>query len=360
MADVRPFRAVRYSGAAGDLRELVAPPYDVLGEDERRILARNPHNVVHLTLPEAESAAAATYERWLAEGVLTEEEGESVWFLAQDFVGPDGLERRREALIASLRATPLEDGEVLPHEATHAGPIEGRLRLLRKTGVELEPLFLLYDGDSPLVQPSRQPDLEAGDISLWHLPGNGLTEAFSSRQLLIADGHHRYEAALQLGRETGRPEATRVLALLESTSDPGFVIFPTHRVFTGRPELAPRGGVDLSDALEQRASEPAGRAVVVAYGRRGAMLLHGEGDQLDVDLVERFGHEGISYTPSADVARAAVDSSAADVAFLLLPPRIEDVFTVARAGRRLPPKSTYFSPKLPSGLLFLPLDLDEA
>jgi uncharacterized protein (DUF1015 family) len=360
MAEVRPFRAVRYSGAAGDLGELLAPPYDVLNDDERRMLARNPHNVVHLTLPESESSAASTYERWLADGVLVEEDEESAWFVAQDFVGPDGLERRREALIASLRATPLEEGEVLPHEATHARPIEGRLRLLRETGVELEPLFLLYDGDPPFERPTRPPDLEAGDIRLWHLPGNGLAEAFSGRQLLIADGHHRYEAALALGRETGRPEATRVLALLQSTSDPGFVIFPTHRVFMGRPELVPEGGVELADALGQLVSGATAPAVVVAYGRRGATLLHGEGDELDVHLVERFGHEGISYTPSSDVARAAVDSGAADVAFLLRPPQIEDVFAMARAGRRLPPKSTYFSPKLPSGLLFLPLDLDDA
>lgn len=360
MADVRAFRAVRYSGAAGDLRELVAPPYDVLGEDERRILARNPHNVVHLTLPEAEAAAADTYGRWLADGVLTEEERESVWFLAQDFVGPDGLARRREGLIVSLRATPHEDGEVLPHEATHASPIEGRLRLLRETAVELEPLFFLYDGDSPLAAPSRPPDLEAGDIRLWQMPGDGVAEAFSGRQLLIADGHHRYEAALAFGRETGRPGAARVLALLESTSDPGFVIFPTHRVFTGRPELAPQEGIALADALQLLASEPTDRAAVVAYGPRGATLRYGEDDELDVDFVERFGHEGISYTPSADAARSEVDSGAADAAFLLRPPRIEDVFAVARAGRRLPPKSTYFSPKLPSGLLFLPLELDDA
>jgi uncharacterized protein (DUF1015 family) len=138
-----PFRALRYDASAGSLDDLVAPPYDVIGAEEREELAgRSPHNVVHLTLPESPEAAAKALGEWRAEGVLREEEP-ALWWVEQTYVGPDGVERTREGIAGAIEATPYSAGEVLPHERTHAGPKEGRLRLLRATGTELEPIFLL-------------------------------------------------------------------------------------------------------------------------------------------------------------------------------------------------------------------------
>ena len=153
--------------------------------------------------------------------MLVRDDEPSVWAVAQDYVGPDGIARRREGLVASLRVEPYATGTVLPHERTHAGPKEGRLRLLRATQAELEPIFLLYDGEPPVAVPEREPDLVAGDTRLWRLPGDGVAEAFADRQLLIADGHHRYETALAYAEEQGTPESARMMVVLVSTSDPG-------------------------------------------------------------------------------------------------------------------------------------------
>src|SRR5881398_1455211 len=149
MAEVKPFRAERYDESkAGPLEQLVAPPYDVISPEERSdYLARSPYNVVHLTLPDVEADAARDIADWRKRGVLTRDEQPGYWFLAQEYVGPDGVERTRSGLVASLRAEPYERGIVLPHERTHSGPKEGRLRLLRATRTQLEPIFLLYEGE---------------------------------------------------------------------------------------------------------------------------------------------------------------------------------------------------------------------
>src|SRR5215212_6812912 len=150
MADVKPFRAERYDeGKAGPLDRLVAPPYDVISPEQRaEYLARSPYNVVQLTLPDDEQQAARDLAAWRADGVLARDAEPGVWLLSQDYTGPDGVSRTRSGLLASLRAQPYEDGAVLPHERTHSGPKEGRLRLLRATRTQLEPIFLLYEGDA--------------------------------------------------------------------------------------------------------------------------------------------------------------------------------------------------------------------
>src|SRR5947208_11530768 len=145
MAEVRPFRALRYS--VPDLEAVVAPPYDVISDEQRReYLARDPHNVVHLTLADDPAQAGRDLTAWRNEGVLVRDEEPSYWGLSQDYVGPDGVARTRQGFVAALRAQPYEDRVILPHERTHAGPKEGRLRLLLATRTQLEPLFFLWAG----------------------------------------------------------------------------------------------------------------------------------------------------------------------------------------------------------------------
>jgi uncharacterized protein (DUF1015 family) len=349
VAEVKPFRAVRYGERAGSLDALVAPPYDVIMPAQReRLAARSEHNVVHLTLPDDEAEAGRTWRVWREDGTLAEEPEPGFWWLSQDYVGPDGVARTREGLVAALTAEPYETRVVLPHERTHRGPKEGRLRLLREVEAQLEPLFFLDEGTPPAQRPDREPDLEVEGARLWRLPAEGIAEAFADRQLLIADGHHRYETALAYG------EGTDVLAVLVSLDDPGLMIFPTHRVFEHEPaERLPTEELP-GDARWALDHVPADRAAAVLY-RDGAYELAVDGDELDVRLVDRLGHEGISYTADWDEAVRAVDSGQAEVAVLMRPTRIEDVFAVAQRGETMPQKSTYFYPKLVSGLLFLPL-----
>src|SRR5437763_5246404 len=342
MADVKPFRAERDDESrAGPLEQLVAPPYDVISPEERReYLARSPYNVVHLTLPNDEADAARDIAAWRETGVLARDGEPAYWFLAQHYVGPDGVERTRSGLVASLRAEPYERGVVLPHERTHAGPKEGRLRLLRATRTQLEPIFLLYDGARAQI-PNRKPDLHVGGDSLWHVSeGPDVRDV----QLLIADGHRRYETALAFHEEDGTDAGGWMMVVLVSTREEGLTIFPTHRI---AQQIDGVRGTPIDEPGEQLPG-------VVLYRKGRYELLDGDG--LDVDIVERAAPEGVTYTPNRAEAVTAVDRGAAQAAFLLRPTRIEDVFAVARRGDVLPQKSTYFFPKLTSGLLFHPLD----
>jgi uncharacterized protein (DUF1015 family) len=338
---VRPFAALRYdTGVAGRLNRLVAPPYDVISETARaEYLARSPYNIVHLTLPDSEEVAAAALADWRTAGVLGEE-APSYWWVVQDYTGPDGVARSREGFAASVPVTPYEDGEVLPHERTHAGPKEGRLRLLRATRTQLEPIFLLYDADPPFGRPARTPvmDVEESGVRtrVWPVEGDELE---LGTPLLIADGHHRYETAVAYREEN--PAATHTFAILVSTRAPGLEIFPTHRVVEavgdvpGEEIPAPDGGVTLYRD---------GRYVRVATD-----------DDFGPRVVDSFAPTGVGYTAYADDAISAVDRGDAAAAFLLEPVTVEQVARFAHAGETMPPKSTFFYPKLTSGLLLHPI-----
>lgn len=360
MAAVTPFRAVRYAHPS---EAVVAPPYDVISAEQRdELAARDPHNVVNLTLAPSEEDAGRLFRTWLDEGVLVRED-RGVWAIEQAYVGPDGVARVRRGLVAALHAEPYGAGAVLPHERTHAGPKEGRLRLLRAARAQLEPIFVLYDGDPPVAVPAGAPDLDVEGTRLWRLEGDGVEAFFADRQLLIADGHHRYETTLAYHAEAGTPESALQLVVLVSTSDPGLEIFATHRVFTGRQDMVDLATdcheervASVAEALRILADAPYDRSVVVGYTQHGVFLLRGARGELDVELVDRFGHDGIAYTADTGEAVRRVDDGEADAAFLLRPTRIEDVFERARRGEVMPPKTTYFYPKLLSGLLFLPLE----
>jgi uncharacterized protein (DUF1015 family) len=354
VADVRPFRAVRY---ARPTAEVTAPPYDVIDDEaSAELRARDPHNIVHLTTEKDETVAAERLEQWLADGTLVRDGTPAVWFLEQDFVGPDGVARSRDGLVASLLVEPYSAGVVLPHERTHAEALEGRLRLVRATRTQLEPIFLLYEGPPPLERPDGDPDVEIDGTRLWRLEGDsGVETFFRGRQLLIADGHHRYEAAAAFAAEGG---GDRMLVVLVSTEDRGLQVFPTHRVYTDRPEIDPPGDdhpsvVAAREALDR---EPSGSPAAVLVRSGTVRLVRGQPGELDVELVDRFGHDGIGYTPDADEAVRRVEAGEADCAFLLRPLRLEDVFERAREGRTMPQKATYFFPKLLSGILLHPLD----
>ena len=351
MATIRPFRALRFDESrAGPLEALVAPPYDVISTEQRaEYFARSPYNVVHLTLPGSEEQAARDLAAWRDTGVLVEDEEPSYWWLSQEYVGPDGVARTREGFVAALRAEPYERRVVLPHERTHAGPKEGRLRLLKATRTHLEPIFLLWDGTID-VEGLGEPDLVAEESGvtarLWRLEadfGAALTEELKDAQLLIADGHHRYETALAFHDEDGSEESAWLMVVIVPTDQEGLTIFPTHRV-----------AQSVNGVSGMPIDEPGDELPGLVLYRDGRYELL-ESDELDVQVVDRLGPRDVSYTPYAREAVAAVDRGDAEAAFLLRPTRIEDVWEVAGRGDVLPQKSTFFYPKLTSGLLFFPL-----
>ena len=355
---VKPFRALRYGDAAGSLDSLVAPPYDVISSDlHERLLASSLYNAVRLSRPDEPAEAARLLEEWKANGILVREDEPAVWLLEEDFEGPDGVRRTRRSLVGRVALEPYERRMVLPHERSFPKPREGRLQLLRATRVKLSPILLLHDGPEPPAAPDRPADLEAtlaGVRSrLWRLDP-AVAEDIAP-PLVIADGHHRYEAALRFHEEEGSEETAHVLAALASTRDPSLTIFPTHRVARSAP-AAQNGTKDVAAALADLAALPSGQAGYVVVRPEGAELVSTHTPGLDTALVDSLGLEDVRYTPDADEAVGAVEAGRAAAAFLVRAPTVEQVASAARAGERMPEKSTYFYPKLAAGLLFSPFD----
>lgn len=377
MARVKPFRAVRYDEQkAGPLGSLQALPYDVIGPELReQYLASNPYNVVRLILPDSSEEAAQRFADWQREGILTRENEDAVWWLRQDYEGPDGVSRTRQGAVISLGLEPYSKGIVRPHERTHAGPKKTQLDLMRATHAALSPLLLVYDDPAAGVRHALESlaegepllSAESGGSTnrLWRITDpeaiEAAREALADQRLVIADGHHRYETALAYHEEQGTEESGWTMAVLVNTQGEGLTIFPTHRVVGRMPELdngfrvtpVSGGPEEALSALEGVGHE---HPAFVLYRGGEAALVEAPGERtLDAAALERLGLEQITYTPRTDEAVALVDSGRAEGAFLLRPPTIEQVEAVAAAGETMPQKSTYFYPKLFSGLLFHPV-----
>ncbi len=411
MADVQPFRALHYElDAVGGLQAVAAPPYDVIDDAQRaELVARSPHNVVEIDLPRSDGDvyehAAELFEAWQRDGVLTRDEEPAVWALAQDYTGPDGRERTRHGLFARVRVEDYGPGRIRPHERTHPGPKEDRLRLTRATRANLSPIFSLYDDPAGAAWGAVEPHVAGdpwGEVTdedgtrhrLWRVAdpaaGAAVTDALAGTELLIADGHHRYETARVYQEEGG---AGHVLMCLVALQDPGLTVFPTHRLITGLDDAkraALREAIERdweSTPIDPADLEPTGDGPVrLGYlDADGARMLtlrdQGIADaampdkpepyrRLDTAVLEALvlkgalgmteddiSHfNGLDYARSTEQAREQVASGAAEAAFFMRGTPVEQVRDVAGAGESMPPKSTYFFPKVLTGMVFNPLD----
>src|ERR1700754_1911208 len=252
MADVDPLQALHYDLAkVGGLHPVAAPPYDVIDAAQRaELVGRSPYNVVEVDLPQNGADpyghAARVLERWSQEGIVVRDEAPALWALAQEYTGPDGQTRTRHGVFARVRVEEYGPGRIRPHERTHPGPKEDRLRLTRATKANLSPIFSLYDdptGATAAVLAAAEPfdaltDDDGPVNRLGRVADPRAIEAFQDAlrpaELLIADGHHRYETARVYADEVGGEGGHRyVLMCLVSLQDPGLTIFPTHRLLTG-------------------------------------------------------------------------------------------------------------------------------
>ncbi len=402
---VAPFRGERYVETER-LSDLVAPPYDVISAEARRSFgARHPHNVVHLTLPEGEGdryeRAAALLRAWRAAGVLATDRSPSVYVVREEFVSPDGRSLSRTGVVGAVAVESLAGGRVIPHERTHAEPKADRLALMEATAASFEPLFMLArdpGGElrrelehSTAAAPTATAELLGERITLWRLADDAaaVLAAACGDALYIADGHHRYETAVAYRR--ANPAGDRTPALVVPVEDPGLLVLPTHRMVYGKPV----DGDALAAALRERFHvrelprsanyrdelsqlRDRGTASLLVTPERGALLLLLKGGarlgelplstepavaQLDVAridelLVKRLRAEA---GPDARVAYSAdhhhvideVRRGRAAAGVLLNPTPLEQVLAVADAGAVMPQKSTYFMPKVPSGLVML-------
>jgi uncharacterized protein (DUF1015 family) len=365
VARLKPFRALRYdTRRAGPLEELVAPPHDVIDPRlHERLLAASPYNCVRLIRPDSPEAAGRSFRAWTESGILVREPKPAAWVLEEEFEGPDGRVLMRRGVIGRIRLEPYGSGDVLPHERTLAKHKEARLGLLRAVRTKLSPPLLLHEGDSPEApggEPELEVEFEGVRSRLWRADPSVL--GVVRGKVIIADGHHRYETALRFHEEEGTEETAYLFAALVARADPGLVIFPTHRLASGPvPELNGRfrvtslgGGAE--EGLASLGRVPRDRAAFVLLRTEGAALVETSDAVLDTALIDELPLAGVRFTPSAAEAERAVRSGEASAAFLVRPPTMEQVEAVALAGEKMPEKSTYFFPKLTSGLLFSPFD----
>jgi len=371
IADVRALPGIRFADTA-HLTELVAPPYDVIPDaDIARYIDRSPHNIIRLTRPGHDyDSAARTLDAWLRDGTLRADAA-SMYVHEVDF----GDGRTRRDLLAALRLEPYERRVVLPHERTHRGPKEDRLALTRATGASLEPLWFVYDGTGSELKrlldeaAQRPPDVTFRDSEglsqrLWVLPRGAWTDsvaaALAPLQLLIADGHHRYETALAYAEEAGGPPdaASRfTLALLSDIDDPGLEVLATHRVM--KAGIAVTGG-EPKESLQETLASIHGQVAAGVYreGRFQVLPLEGEvavvelhQQVIDNILGRRSAEDFLLYTRDAEEAVRWVDEGAGVSAFFLDAPDLRQVLKLAADGKTFPQKSTYFHPKPPSGMV---------
>ncbi len=410
-------RALHYDPAVvGPLAGVVAPPYDVIGATQREELAgRSPFNVVAVDLPRGEpdpyAVAGELLASWQLQGALVRDREPAIWAHTQDYTGPDGVRRSRRGFFCRVRVEEYGPGRVRPHERTHPGPREDRLRLTRATRANVSPIFSLYSDPDRVAWSALEPataqapwgevtDAEGTVHRLWRISDPdaiaAVQDAARGAELLIADGHHRYETARAYAEEIGGEGDHRYLLMcLVALEDPGLTVFPTHRLLSGLnptrlgrlrealnrdfeltevpvEQLAPEPGRGLLrlgyiDAEEQRPLRLALKDQAIADG---ALPGHSEAyRELDTGVLETLllkgavgltdediSHlHGLRYARDAGEALALVRSGECDVAFLMRPTPVAQVRDVAAAGENMPPKSTYFFPKLLTGLLFNPL-----
>ena len=397
MPRFEPFAGVRYDLDRVDLDDVVAPPYDVIGpEDQEALESRSPYNVVHIDLAREEdgrdryATAGCRLDEWLATGILRTDPEPGFYAYRMGYHDPDGNSRQIAGVLGALEVSAPGEGDVLPHEETQHKIRDDRLQLLRACRADLSPVWGLSMADgltdlasAPGAPVARCTDEEGVHHRLWRLtqPGvvEAITETVASAPVVIADGHHRYATALahrdevRAARGKGGGDEDLLLALVCELTDGQASVRPIHRVIAGLPD-----GFDLIAALEPFfepvAADPPVASLPDRMAEAGGLGLVLSPDRLWV-LVSRKGPEAsggdpppdavlldealagipthtLAFDHSLDSVCATVASGQASAGVLLRPVDVRQIADTARAGRRMPTKTTFFHPKPRTGMVF--------
>jgi uncharacterized protein (DUF1015 family) len=405
LAEIQPFAGIQFRG--DPLTRVLAPPYDVIPpayQDE--LYARDPHNIVRVILNRTPgdagyAEAGETYARWLAEAVLAPDPAPAVYLLEQTFAAGDGP-LRRFGLLARFRAEDAERGVIMPHEHTRAAAKEDRWRVLLATRANFSPIFLMFPDPErrfgalaieAMARPPHTQYTDDGSVAhrLWRIEDPGTIARFQELlrgpKAYIADGHHRHATALRY-RDANGPEGAWTLGYFTPMGVPGLLVQPYHRILSEGPSLEEaqarldgRFRVTRAAGVAQAASSVAAsrapRAFALAQPGRGALVV--ESEPLAETLLDAaaapslraldtfFLHHAVlgpllgvpdsavSYVHSQAEAEASVAAASCRLAVLMRATPVQQIVDVAEAGESMPAKSTFFHPKLPSGLVIHPL-----
>jgi uncharacterized protein (DUF1015 family) len=434
MAHIRPFSAIRFvPGPKLHLSDVLAPPYDVLDDAAKGALqAKHPNNIVTVDCPymppktvgpdEVYSRAATTLNAWISAGILRKDRRPAMYPYTQSFEH-NGRTYHRRGFICLVRLSPFGEGHVIPHEKTHTGPIEDRMKLMRATGVQLSPIFGLFnDARSEvtklLYQNAGRPELD-GTLDgvrnqLWSITDadleNQLIDRMGTKPIYIADGHHRYTTALQYQKEVQQQNngalpadhpANYCMFVLVGMQNDGMLILPTHRMIGGlisfnmdafRKVVGANFTITESalsaekiDAFAEQlahAPEPNTFGLYDGATRKLYTLTSENPDilaklepakseawrRLDVAVLQRYLLEEViqpSFAPNRDIVKAytarpreiveLVDNKNFQLALLLKPTPLHALEELGKTGEVMPQKSTYFFPKLATGMTINPI-----
>jgi uncharacterized protein (DUF1015 family) len=435
MASIAPFRGLFYSQKKiRDLAKVIAPPYDVISrEEQEKLYKRSPHNFVRLDLsqePDVYRAVPQLLEAWINEGILERDEAPAIYYMAHRFALPAGGKKERRGFFALMELADFSSGNIRPHEQTLEAPKEDRLKLMLACNAQLSPIFALYSQPQPAINRMLANEVEGnapfidvkqdeGECRLWRItdprPLRRIQQELAEQSLLIADGHHRYEAALnyrnelraQRGPGSGREAYNFVLTYFANLNDDNVVILPTHRLVRG---YEPKPFLQLEEILqnyfylEQYPKTPDGKGWFLKALKNGGKKKHVIGavfkrdprylllrvkskrimqrlakdlsaplQELDVTTLhllilehilglapeKQVSGETIRYSQDEEAVLQALEKEDFQAAFILNPPKPEDILAIAARGDKMPQKSTYFYPKLPSGLIVNTIDPKE-
>ena len=436
MAHIAPFRGVLYSQTKiRDLAKVIAPPYDVISKEEQeKLYKRSPYNFVRLDLsqePDVYTAVPRLLEGWMNEGILERDEVPAIYYMEHRFALKTGESKERRGFFALMQLEDFAAGNIRPHEKTLDGPKEDRLKLLLACNAQLSPIFAVYsqpqqtinrmlaihlEGTTPFIDLKQD---SGGECRLWRIADRQLIHRvqaeMAEQPLLIADGHHRYEATLtyrnqlraQRGPGSGREAYNFILTYFANMNDENVVILPTHRLVRG---YDPKPFLQLEEALqnyfylEQYPKTPEGkgwflkalknggkkkRVIGASFKRdprylilrlkskrimqRLAKDVSAQLQELDVTVLhllilehvlgltpdQQASGETIRYSQDEEAVLQGLEKEDFQAAFILNAPKAEDILAIAGKGETMPQKSTYFYPKLSSGLILNKIDPDE-
>jgi uncharacterized protein (DUF1015 family) len=433
MVRIAPFGGVFYNQKKiKDLSKVIAPPYDVISrEEQEKLYRKSPYNFVRLDLsqePDSYTAVAQLFQDWQAQGVFERDEAPAIYFSTHRFKLKGGEEKLRQGFFALTKLEDFSSGMIRPHEKTLEAPKEDRLRLMLACHAQLSPIFALYsqpkqninrmlaaavEGVAPFLEVTQ----DNGDVCrLWRIVDATLIQKLqhemNDQPLLIADGHHRYEATLNYrdqtrnarGQWTGREAFNYIMAYFANMNDENVVILPTHRLVRGyaaQPFLQLEQTLQKFFYLEQYPKTPEGKGWFLKALKSGAQKqrligasfkrdprylilrlknkrimqrlvkdLSAPLRELDVTTLhllilehivnlspeQQINAENIRYSQDEEAVLQAVEKEDFQAAFILNPPKKEDILTITDIGEKMPQKSTYFYPKLISGLIINKVD----
>ncbi len=420
--EIKPINAIIYNQDKVKMDDVIAPPYDVISSEyQSELYARSPYNFVRLILSNEEDrykSAKRDFDAWLKEGVLKETEKPCILYIVQNYVTEGGRHVSRRGFIARNKIETFDSGKVLPHEFTMGGPKADRLKLMSEVQANLSQVFMVYEDKEQTIDKvvgekimQTKPLIDTTDDKgvqnlVWIVDDENDIELIQKNMedkiLLIADGHHRYETAMNYSKINTNPEAQYVMSYFTNLSDDNLIIFPTHRIITKwvEPYVLIEGVKKYYDIEEMifnsenkndvkakflaKIEEENQKQITTGLYMKNVnkfFILKLKPEALDkveapdvlkkLDLTvlhqliitkelgytkeEQMGQVGIKYLKQEAEAFEAIDMGTAEASFIMAYPKMETIREISGAGYKMPQKSTYFYPKLLSGVVINPL-----